>query len=1012
MKYILLLFFVCCFSAKSQQVIVFQDNLDNDASGWTFPKTGPHDWKWYGNVGVDNSGGIRMKLPRDDDFFASPAVSLEAEKTYSIVFKSKIPKGSTPRTLSGAYNTVPDKTGSTLFFEKGIPTSPYNQLPFTDFSPTFTPTVTGNYHFVFWVEEGSYLFTYFDDFLIEETQLPTLSITSPIDNATYNEGNDPIVTVTAADADGTIEKVRFYLNGEFLFEDDSQPYTYAFNQLLPGDYQVVAHTIDNRGNVSTNETVNFRMNFSDGTFGTYINWNFDDGTYDYWTKKNGNWRPRAGYQGTNSLELFSAYQGNFAASTAFELIGGETYELTFRSDASGSNNPVKAAINTIPTLGGTAIRTFSINGADDFNILQTATFVAPQTATYYLILNYDGIKNYTQLKFDNIRIRGNLNRGALTKLTSPNKSLTISENSTLNLSAEAIDSDGNVVSVKYFADNTEVGESNAEPFDFSWTNVPAGNFEITALATDNAGVSSRSLAYDIASLPNEFHASSFLGGNSDTDAVRGAIIQKNGVIILAANVGNKSFPDSLTTLLNSSTNTTSGIILRLTPDGQKVISVTRLAADLSDMSADSSGNLYVGAAASGYFKLTPKADAILWQKTFPKVVHRLDASKTGNNVVMIADVSNLDENTINNDVEIITYDKDGNLLSQLGGASQYTSDVTIDDASETVVITGFKNFKTYSFVGDTRFLPVYVPVVVGRAFDGTQKYRAYDWVSDSTSVRWLNKSNNNMADLRSVRCSMGADGKLYVLHEVSGGNHVIRYDPFDITQPANIVGGDNYFNFSNTGTEVKLIITRHDPGTGNYLLGQQLTNRLSSPPYRGNTIFGRNGDIQADAEGRIFITGKAASGLPLTVDHQPGTYTGGAYIVTLSPNFRTRERVIRLTNGDGHAIAVRNKDHFVAGGKTKNPLHVTSAFQATSASVTDGWFSVVAKDNPCPANLIITNGTSPAKSLYTAYQTIQSSRLEITAKTTYQAVKLIELQPGFSVGNGNVFETNLLGCDF
>lgn len=55
------------------------------------------------------------------------------------------------------------------------------------------------------------------------------------------------------------------------------------------------------------------------------------------------------------------------------------------------------------------------------------------------------------------------------------------------LSANASDSDGNVVSVEYYANREPIGSSAQPPFNFDWTARAGGDYSITALATDNHG---------------------------------------------------------------------------------------------------------------------------------------------------------------------------------------------------------------------------------------------------------------------------------------------------------------------------------------------------------------------------------------------------------------------------------------------------------------------------------------------------------------------------------------------
>ena len=111
--------------------------------------------------------------------------------------------------------------------------------------------------------------------------------------------------------------------------------------------------------------------------------------------------------------------------------------------------------------------------------------------------------------------------------------------------------------------------------------------------------------------------------------------------------------------------------------------------------------------------------------------------------------------------------------------------------------------------------------------------------------RWLNKYDNNMADSRGARCDIGEDGKLYMVFETDGGNHLFRYLPFDHALTAKIVGGDNHFTFANTGTEPKIFVGRYEVATGDYI------NWVSNIPTGlangdENTTRTNNGAVAAD----------------------------------------------------------------------------------------------------------------------------------------------------------------------
>jgi hypothetical protein len=55
------------------------------------------------------------------------------------------------------------------------------------------------------------------------------------------------------------------------------------------------------------------------------------------------------------------------------------------------------------------------------------------------------------------------------------------------LSANASDPDGTVSKVEFFQGATKLGETNSAPYQYTWNNVPAGLYSLTAKATDDSG---------------------------------------------------------------------------------------------------------------------------------------------------------------------------------------------------------------------------------------------------------------------------------------------------------------------------------------------------------------------------------------------------------------------------------------------------------------------------------------------------------------------------------------------
>jgi hypothetical protein len=916
-------------------------NFNTGTQGWILPTTYTHAFQWYNNQGADGLGGLRMKLPTNTQYVASPQFNLVAGTTYTASFLSKLAQSAGTRIIRVAYNSTPNRVGATDIASITLPSDSYTNPPFVRYNPTFTVPTSGNYHLIFYVEDAGYLYVYLDDIILEKTIPPTISFITPTATSSFLEGQTVNITTNSVDLDGSIAKVELFANGTLIKTITAAPYDFAWVNMLPNAYTLTAKITDNRGNFSFAPPVNIQVNLPDGTLQDYVDFSFNQ-AFEYWWRWSGDWRWKStdGYQNLGYLFGFTVKENNFFASHGMQLQAGVTYKFQCRLDANNTNKPVKFSVNNAPTLGGQLITSITPLISDDFLQLREIEFTVPTNGLYYLIVSHPWVSgSYQQLKIDQLRIIGEMNKAPVAKIILPSAtSVNVAENANLKMRTEATDFDGSIAKVEYYANGSKIGEATTAPYEFVWNNLATGNYKIVCKAFDLEGLADTSKTLYVNVLQNKYSISTLLGGTGTNDEVRASVIQSDGTIVLAANVSDATLTGVTPAFLNNATVTTSGTIIRLNAKGTTVLSVTKLANKITDMSTDSLNNLFVAAGAEGVFKLNATANQVIWQKTLPKYAHRIDAGKSGKSIVMTATETDTEDETLTG-AAIYVYDVDGTQLTQLGAPSQYTTDVAIDEVSGTAICIGFKNFNTPGVVGG-QSLPVYVPVARGFSFAGVQKYFCYDWSSDVTSDRWLNRSTNNMADVRAVRCAMGKDGKLYIMHEVYGGNHCLRYSPFDIMQTVPIVAGDMFFNFANTGTRVKVFVGRHEPGTGAYILGQQFTARINAPLNIDNTVFVRYGEVAADALGRVFITGQSAAGIPLTVDHQPGEYTGGAFLLILSPNLATRESCVRLTNGKGRALAVASAEHYVFGGSTFNPLYAVNPFQGSMSTPTDGWFAV------------------------------------------------------------------------
>ena len=84
------------------------------------------------------------------------------------------------------------------------------------------------------------------------------------------------------------------------------------------------------------------------------------------------------------------------------------------------------------------------------------------------------------------------NSAPTVSITSPAANATFTAPATLNLTANAADTGGNIVKVEFFNGTAKLGEDFMAPYAYSWTGIAAGTYSITVKATDNLGLSTTS----------------------------------------------------------------------------------------------------------------------------------------------------------------------------------------------------------------------------------------------------------------------------------------------------------------------------------------------------------------------------------------------------------------------------------------------------------------------------------------------------------------------------------------
>ena len=446
----------------------------------------------------------------------------------------------------------------------------------------------------------------------------------------------------------------------------------------------------------------------------------------------------------------------------------------------------------------------------------------------------------------------------------------------------------------------------------------------------------------------EVTSSSYFGGPG-ADSLRAVVLLSEGTVVVAGD--SASDPENVSPRRLADAGESGGILAFLAPDGRSVVSSTRLPGSVWDLSVDAQDRLYVASGDAGLLVLSADGSEILWRAEVGHV-HRVTVA--GGRVAALVPSQPGDAETSGGSGTVHLFDTSGTSLGSFSG-HRNTLDIALDAEGENVILVGWRQANA-SDGSATR--PVQIAYLRSVALDGTTRWTAYDWSTDTEAADFLNRPENNMADTRGYRVSVGPSGRVYAAFECAGGNHIFRYEPFDVSSRVNIVGGDRYHEFSNTRSEHKTFMGIYDADTGAYQAGQQLTGRLSSGA--GNTVRVRSGDIATDESGRVYIAGTAAFGLPLSfTPPDTGDYTGGAYLVVMSPDLTERLYVTRIDpGGSGHHVAARSfagQTSIALVGETSeegDATYTTMAFQATYGGAVDGFVTVFGAEagSPVPSD--------------------------------------------------------------
>src|SRR5215216_2489125 len=148
---------------------------------------------------------------------------------------------------------------------------------------------------------------------------PTVTLTSPLNNAQFLAGATIRLSANAADSDGTVSKVEFYQGAVKLATDTSSPYDYDWTDVPAGSYVLTAVATDNQSQVTTSTAINISVL---GQVKQYAGWSVISNGTDL---------------GNGSVRKTSTGVWDFLAVPAQKLLPGDSY---FESTTSSFNQSI------------------------------------------------------------------------------------------------------------------------------------------------------------------------------------------------------------------------------------------------------------------------------------------------------------------------------------------------------------------------------------------------------------------------------------------------------------------------------------------------------------------------------------------------------------------------------------------------------------------------------------------------------------------------------------------------
>jgi glucose/arabinose dehydrogenase/chitodextrinase len=337
---------------------------------------------------------------------------------------------------------------------------------------------------------------------------PFVTITSPLNNASYTTPANITINANATTGNGSISKVEFFQGTTKIGEDLIAPYSFTWMNVTTGSYAIKAIATDNINATGTSQIITISVG-SCAASGTILR--------EVWTNVTGtavsNIPVSISPTYTNQLTIFeepSNAADNYGSRIRGYICPPVTGNYIFWI-ASDDNSELWLSTNDDPQ---NKRKIASVTGWT--NSREWTKYPSQQSIAIFLTA---GIKYYIEslhkegTSGDNLSVGWQLPNGTLERpvpgsrlspftssgttapfvtITSPANGTSYSTPANININANATSNGGTISKVEFFQGTTKIGEDLTAPYSFIWMNVTTGSYALKAIATDNTNATGTS----------------------------------------------------------------------------------------------------------------------------------------------------------------------------------------------------------------------------------------------------------------------------------------------------------------------------------------------------------------------------------------------------------------------------------------------------------------------------------------------------------------------------------------